>query len=121
METLGKISYLRFLGCAHWFMSIKIYQMKDHFISVDQERYYNSVVAKYLDTTTVKKNTKFYMTTLPSGMIFTKSNASTSDEQVEKLTREFRINKKSCIGSLIYLLSTRVDFSFLVHKLANFS
>ena len=28
---------------------------------------------------------------------------------------------KSCIGSFIYLLSTRVDFSFAVHKLAKFS
>ena len=54
-------------------------------------------------------------------MIFTKSDASTSDEQVEKLNREFNIHYRYCIGSLIYLLSTRVDLSFVVHKLSKFS
>ena len=63
-------------------MSIRIYQMKDHSISVDQARYATSIVAKYLYTATVQASTKFYDTTLPSYMIFTKADASTSDEQV---------------------------------------
>ena len=54
-------------------------------------------------------------------MIFTKEDVSTSDEKVEKLTREYNIHYRACIGSLIYLLSTRVDLSFAVHKLAKFS
>ena len=53
-------------------------------------------------------------------MIFTKSVAYTSDEQVEKLTREFNNHYGACIGSLICLLYTRVDLSFAVHKLAKF-
>ena len=44
-------------------------------------------MAKYLDTSTFKTSTKFYKTTFPSDMIFTKDDASTSDEQVDKLTR----------------------------------
>ena len=60
------------------------------------------------------------MTTLPTDMIFTKEDVSTSDEQVEKLTREYNIHYRACIGYLIYLLSTRVDLSFAVHKLAKF-
>ena len=48
-------------------------------------------------------------------MIFTR------DEQVEKLTREYNIHYRACIGSLIYLLSTIVDLSFAVQKLAKFS
>ena len=111
---------MNFLVYAHWFVSIRIYQMKDHSISLNQDRYSTSVVAKYLDTATVKVSTKFYNTTLPSDMIFTKEDVSTSDEQVEKLTREYNIHR-SCIGSLIYLLSARVDLSFSVHKLAKFS
>ena len=63
----------------------------------------------------------FYKTTLPSDMIFTKEDVSTSDDQVESLTREYNIHYRACIGSLIYLLSTRVDLSFAVHKLAKFS
>ena len=53
-------------------------------------------------------------------MIFTKQDVSTSDEQVEKLTREYNIHYRACIGSLIYLLSTRVELSFAVQKLAKF-
>ena len=102
-------------------MSIIISQIKAHSISVDQYRYATSIVAKYLDTVTVKSSTNFYKTTFPSDMIFTRDDASTSDEQVEKLTREFNIHYRACIGSLIYLLSTIVDLSFSVHTLARFS
>ena len=54
-------------------------------------------------------------------MIFTKEDVSTSDEQADKLTREYNIHYRSCIGSVIYIFSTRVDLSFAVHKLAKFS
>ena len=54
-------------------------------------------------------------------MIFKKEDVSTRDEQVEKLTREFKIHCIACIGSLIYLLPSRVDLSFAVHKLAKIS
>ena len=121
VETLGKRLHVNFLGFAHWFMSIRISQIKDHSISVDQAIYATSIVAKYLDTATVKVRNKFYKTTLPSGMIFTKEDVSTSDEQVEKFTREYNIHYRACIGSLIYLLSKRVDLSFAVHKLEKFS
>ena len=95
--------------------------MKDHYIYVGQARYATSIVVKYLDTATVKVSTKFYNTTLPADMIFTKEDVSTRDEQVEKFTREFRIHYRACIGSLIYILSTRVELSFSVHKLEKFS
>ena len=70
-----------------------------------------------MDTATVKVSTKFYRTTFTADIIFTKEDVSTSDEQVEKLTREYNIHYIACIGSLIYLLSTRVDLSFSVHTL----
>ena len=111
---------MNFLGYAHWFMSIRISQLKDHSIYVDQARYSTSIVANYLDTATVKVSKTFYKTILPSDMIFTKEDVSTSDEQVEKLTREYKIRYRSFVGSLTYLLSTRVDLSFAVHKLAIF-
>ena len=72
--------------------------MKYHSISLDQARYATYIVAKYLDTYIVKITANFYKTNLPSDTIFTKSDASTSDEQVEKLTREFNIHYRSCIG-----------------------
>ena len=78
-------------------------------------------MAKYLDTATVKTITRFYNTNFPSAIILTKTDASTSDEQVEKLTRELNNHYIYCIGSLIYLLSTRVDLSFSLHNLEKVS
>ena len=108
VDTLLKRFHVNFLGYAHWFMSIRISQMKGHSISVDQARYATYIVAKYLDTATVKESKKFHKTTFPADMIFTKEDVSTSDEQVEDLAIEYNINYRACIGSLIYILSTRV-------------
>ena len=82
VDTLGKIFNVNFLGYTHWFMSIRIYQLKDHSISVDQAIYDSSIVVKYLDTATVKLSTNFYKTTFPADMISTKEDVYTSDEQV---------------------------------------
>ena len=84
--SLGKIFHVRFLGYAHWFMSIRISQMKDHYISVYHTRYDNSIVDEYLDNATFKTSENIYKTNLPSDMIFTKADASTSIEKVDKLT-----------------------------------
>ena len=62
---------------------------------MDQARYATSIVAKYLDTATVKVSNKFYKTTFPDDMIFTKEDVSTSDEKVVKLTREFNIHYRA--------------------------
>ena len=82
LGNLVKIFHVNFLGYAHLFMSIRIYQMRYHYISVDQARYSTSIVAKYLDTDTVNTSTTFYKTTFPYHMIFSKADAYTSDEQV---------------------------------------
>ena len=54
VDTLGKRFHVNFLGYAHWFMSIRISQLKNHSISLDQARYATSIVARYLDTATNK-------------------------------------------------------------------
>ena len=90
--------------------------MKDNSISVDQAIYDTSIVSEYFNTATVKVSPKFYKTTFPADTIFTKEDVSTSNEQVENLTREFNIHYRYCIGSLIYLFSTRVYLSFAGHK-----
>ena len=46
VDTLGKRFHMSFLGYAHWFISIRISQLKDHSISVDQARYATSIVEK---------------------------------------------------------------------------
>ena len=72
VDTLGNILHVNFLGYYHWFMYISISQLKDCYILVDHTRYATSVVAKYLDTATIKENSKFHQNTLPHDMIFTK-------------------------------------------------
>ena len=39
VDTLGKIFHINFLGYAHLFRFIRISQLRDHSISVDQARY----------------------------------------------------------------------------------
>ena len=106
MDALGKIFHVNFLGNGHWFMSIKTSLINYYSISVDQAIYATSIVANYFDINTVRKFKRFYKTTFTSDIILTKSYKSTSDEQIEKLTREFNIHYRGCIVSFIYLLST---------------
>ena len=73
--------------------------------------YDTSVVEKYLATSTIKENSKFYKTTLPNDIILTKEDYYTNDEKVEVLSREYNIYYRACMGSLIYILSTIMDFS----------
>ena len=67
-------------------MSISISYIKDHSISVDQARYAASIVAKYIYNSTAKKSTKF-IRPIFYHIILTKDDVSTSDEQVDNLTR----------------------------------
>ena len=72
VDTVGKRFHVNFLGYAHCFMSIRISQPKDYFISVDQARYDTAVVSKYIDTATVNENSRFHKTAFSQDMIFTK-------------------------------------------------
>ena len=120
VDTLGKRFYVKLLGYAYRLMSIRISHMEYHYISVYQDGYATSIVAKYLDIATFKTSTNFCKNTLPYDILFNKADSSTSDDQVENFNREFNIHYRTYIGSLIYLLSTRVYLSFAVHKLAIF-
>ena len=52
VDTLGKIFHVNFLGYEHWFMSIRIYQMKDHSIYIDQTRYATSIAETFFEKLT---------------------------------------------------------------------
>ena len=47
VDNFGKIFHMNFLEYAHWFISIRISQLKDHSASVDQAIYATSIVEKY--------------------------------------------------------------------------
>ena len=77
---------MNILGYAHWFMSICISQLKDHYISVYQARYDTSFVERYPDTLTIKYHSKFNNINLTHDMIFNREDTYTGDEQVEVLS-----------------------------------
>ena len=56
MDKLGNIYHVNFLGYAYPFMSIRILQLREHYISVDQDIYATYIVAKYLETDKIKEN-----------------------------------------------------------------
>ena len=72
VDNLGKMSHVELLVYAHWFVSIKTSQIRDHSISVNQDIYAASIVVKYFNTATVKVSTKFYKTPFSADMIFKK-------------------------------------------------
>ena len=59
VDSLGGIFHVNLLGYSHWFMSIMISQLKDHYISVDKASYATVFLGKYLDTSTIKKIQSF--------------------------------------------------------------
>ena len=54
VDNLGNRLHVSLLVYTHWFMSIIISQIKDHYIYVYQARYDTSIVSTYLDTAIVK-------------------------------------------------------------------
>ena len=86
LENVLWTLHVDFLGFSHWFIDIMILQMKGHSVLLYQSRYATYIVSKYMDTTKLNTSTQFYKTTLPSDMIFTKDDVSTSYEKVDKLT-----------------------------------
>ena len=63
VDALGKIFHVNFLGCEHWFMSIRILQMRDHSISVYQARYATSIVVNTWMLPQLRRVQIFYNTT----------------------------------------------------------
>ena len=54
LDTRVKRFHVNFLVYAHWFIPIRISQLKDHYISVDKAIYATYIVENYLDTSTIK-------------------------------------------------------------------
>ena len=80
-------------------LSIRISQVKNNSISVDEARYSTSVVAKYLDTTTIKENSEFHKTTLTHDIKLIKEYLSIIDEKLGVLSIEYNIQYRAYVGS----------------------
>jgi hypothetical protein len=60
---------LELLGQAHWYLATWINQLSNFKIELDQSRYCQALLWKYLDTAGTKKNATVHTTPLPSGFV----------------------------------------------------
>ena len=98
VDKPGYIFHVNFLGYTHWFIYIIISHLKDQYISVDQNGYDTSFIAKHSDNSTIKENSKLHRTNLPHGMILTKEDTSTSYGKVEFLCIQYNIHYRAYMG-----------------------
>jgi hypothetical protein len=68
-EAQKKRFNLELMGFAHWYLATRINQLANYDIELDQSRYCQSIVRKYLDTAGTKKVLAIHTTPLPSDFI----------------------------------------------------
>jgi hypothetical protein len=109
------------MGQAHWYLSTCITQLANFDITIDQTRYFMSILKRYLETAGCPNNTRCHRT--PFALDFTPSadDNFTTEEETKTLSMECNIDFASCVGSLIYLALTRTDITYAVNKLTKFT
>jgi hypothetical protein len=108
------------LGQAHWYLATRIIQQVNYDITLDQSKYCKSIIKRYLESAGCKNVTQTHTTPLPSGFVPSLEDLSPTDDDAHTLSIEYKIDFRSCIGSLIYLTLTRTDILYAVNKLAKF-
>ena len=100
---------------AHWFLSMRIGRDSVGNVTLDLARYVANIVKRILGESVSVENVK---RPLPSDFVATVQDCSTSATEVAALTKEYRMEYPSVIGSLIYLLNSRPDICFAVSNFA---
>ncbi|MGH3053820.1 MAG: reverse transcriptase domain-containing protein [Gaiellaceae bacterium] len=118
--TLAQRFKVEFLGNAHWFLSLRINQLADYSIRVDQSRYAKAITHRYTNTlNTHLKPT--YDQPLPSDWVPSKTDCSATTDASIALEQHYNLDYRSCTGALLYLNCTRPDIVFAVMKLVKFN
>ena len=99
---------------------MKIKQDKDFNITIDQGRYVQSILHRFLDQAKTKESKKLHSTPLPCNFKATKTDLANSEEESQQIQEEFNIDFAACVGCIIYLSYTRPDIIFGVKKMAKF-
>jgi hypothetical protein len=105
---------------AHWFLGMRISQLGNYDITLDQSRYAKGIVERYLNGSNIELRSKPHSKPLPDDFIATKEDMSKTEEEAIRLEKEYGFAYSSVVGALIYILSTRPDLTFAVSKLAKF-
>jgi hypothetical protein len=102
---------LEIKGQAHWYLATHITQLANHDIILDQTRYCNSILRRYLDSVCCKNVTRRHNVPLPCDFVPSTDDGSDTEEQAKLLAEEYKLDFASCIGSLIYLSQTWTDIT----------
>ena len=109
---------LELKGQAAWYLSIQINQHSNYDISINQDRYLQSITKRFLTNLRVPDDSRFHPTPLPSTFILTSDDLAPDIDQSEQLQQEFNLDFRACVGCLLYLAYTRPDIIYGVNKLA---
>ena len=113
------------LGQLHWFLQARITQNSMFDVTLDQSRYAAATIAKFLPGSEVVNpsdaDKRRYGAPLPSNFVFTVEDRSENEEAVKALEREYGMEYRSVIGSLLWLMNTFTRLQFAIRKLAKFN
>ena len=112
---------LELKGQASWYLSVRIQQDRGFNISVDQNRYVQSILRRFLDKAGVPEVQKHFHTPLPQDFKASKNDLASSEEESKEIQKKYNIDYPACVGCLIYLTYTRSDILYAVNKLAKFN
>jgi hypothetical protein len=68
------------MGQAHWYLSMRINQLSNYDIKLDQSRYCKAIVKKYLDTAGTKRDLALHPTPLPLDLFQLQTIAPTTNK-----------------------------------------
>ena len=119
-KQLKKRFAVEFKGSAQWYISMKITQLANYDIIVDQTRYLKSILNRFLTTIRMPINKKYHNKPLPDGFVAMKDDMAPSEQESVELQEKHNLDYRALIGCLIYLTYTRADCVYAVNKLAKF-
>ena len=112
---------LELKGQASWYLSVRIQQDKNFDITIDQNRYVQSILRRFLDTARVPETQRHFFTPLPADFKASRKDLAPTEEESKEIQRQYNIDYPACVGCLIYLSYTRTDILYAVNKLAKFN
>ena len=112
---------LELKGQASWYLSMRIKQDKNFNITIDQGRYVQSILRRFLDKARIPETQRHIFTPLSTEFKASKKDLAQSEEESKEIQRQYNIDYPACVGHLIYLSYTRTDILYAVNKLAKFN
>ena len=89
-EALKKRFNLELLGFAHWYLATRINQLANFDIELDQSRYCQSIIKRYLDTAGTKKVLSVHATPLPFNFIPSTADCSVDEASSKAIIRRIQ-------------------------------